>query len=137
MKIEQARLDDLEHLSQIDGEVSVGILERKIRDGEIFLIRNELKILAYLRYSFFWDKVPFVNLLVVDSKERRKGLGSKIMHFWEERMERDGFNILMTSSQSDEEGQHFFKKLGYRIAGGFVFPNQADEIILSKNLKER
>lgn len=35
MEIEQASLGDLDHLSQIDSEISVGMLERKIRETEV------------------------------------------------------------------------------------------------------
>ena len=137
MKIEQANLSDLDEVSKIDREVSVDMLERKIRNGEVLLLRNEKKIIAYLRYSFFWDELPFVNLLIVDSKERKKGFGSEIMRFWEERMNQKGYDYLMTSSQSDESGQHFFRKLGYEESGRFDFPDQAEEIIFSKGKKEK
>ncbi|EDY82847.1 hypothetical protein VDG1235_2470 [Verrucomicrobiia bacterium DG1235] len=42
----------------------------------------------------------------------------------------------MLSTQSDEDGQYFFKRLGYRKTGSFEFPGQEDEIILSKTLKQ-
>jgi len=121
---------------RFDQELPVEMLERKIRDSEIFLLREDEKILAYLRYSLFWDKVPYVNLLIVDPNERKKGFGSAIMRFWEERMHQEGHDYLMTSSQSDEEGQHFFRKLGFEDSGRFDFPQQAEELILSKNRKK-
>jgi hypothetical protein len=51
-------------------------------------------------------------------------------------MREEGFDFLMTSTQSDEDGQHFFRSLGYNQSGRCDFPNQAEEIILSKNQKK-
>jgi hypothetical protein len=31
-----------------------------------------------------------------------------------------GYGMLMTSSQVDEEAQHFYRELGYKDCGGFV-----------------
>ncbi|NLV92595.1 MAG: GNAT family N-acetyltransferase, partial [Firmicutes bacterium] len=42
--------------------------------------------------------------------------------------------IVMTSTQADEEGQHFYRKLGYRDIGGFVLPGEPLELIMIKEL---
>lgn len=35
-------------------------------------------------------------------------------------MKSQGYGILLTSTQVDEEAQHFYRKLGYKDCGGFV-----------------
>ena len=35
-------------------------------------------------------------------------------------MKKVGYGMVMTSTQVDEEAQHFYRKLGYQDAGGFV-----------------
>ena len=37
-----------------------------------------------------------------------------------EDMKSQGYGMLMTSTQIDEEAQHFYRKLGYKDCGGFV-----------------
>ena len=35
-------------------------------------------------------------------------------------MKLQGYGMLLTSTQVDEEAQHFYRKLGYKDCGGFV-----------------
>ena len=35
-------------------------------------------------------------------------------------MKSQDYGMLMTSTQVDEEAQHFYRKLGYKDCGGFV-----------------
>ena len=42
------------------------------------------------------------------------------MAHWERDMKAQGYGMLLTSTQVDEEAQHFYRKLGYRDCGGFV-----------------
>ena len=60
------------------------------------------------------------------------------MSFWEEDMKRAGHGMLMTSTQVDESAQHFYRKLGYRDAGGFIIDipkyKQPMEMIMVKEI---
>ncbi len=73
-----------------------------------------------LRYGLFWDTVPFCNLLYIESGCRGKGYGSRLMSHWEKDMKAHGHGLLLTSSQSDETAQHFYRKLGYKDCGGLI-----------------
>lgn len=42
------------------------------------------------------------------------------MEYWEQDMKRQGYGMLLTSTQVDETAQHFYRKLGYKDCGGFV-----------------
>lgn len=35
-------------------------------------------------------------------------------------MKLQGYGMLLTSTQVDEEAQHFYRKLGYKDCGGFI-----------------
>ena len=49
-------------------------------------------------------------------------------------MMRKKHKIVMTSSQSDEDGQHFYRKLGYIDAGSLVLPEEPLEVFFIKKL---
>ena len=89
-----------------------------------------------LRYSLFWDNTPFCNLLYVAQDHQRKGYGRMLMEHWERDMHTRGYDLVMTSTQADENAQHFYRALGYRDCGGFILPfpghEQPMEIILAK-----
>ena len=132
--ITEAALEDVEVLSELDRHLRKENLPRKIRDKEILVLRKDDKIVGWLRYGYFWDNLPFMNLLFILEPYRFQGLGSRLVAHWEQAMKERGHRIVMTSTQADEEGQHFYRKLGYRDIGGFVLPGEPLELIMIKEL---
>lgn len=49
-------------------------------------------------------------------------------------MKQAGYETVMTSTQSDEYAQHFYRRLGYAAVGGFLPPGEAYELMLAKKL---
>lgn len=91
-----------------------------------------------LRWGYFWDEIPFLNLIWLHECCRRQGTGRAAMALWEERLRAEGFRAAMTSTQADEEAQHFYRKLGYRDTGSLILTlpglEQPTELILIKDL---
>ena len=77
-------------------------------------------------------------MLVVEEGARKKGCGRLLMARWEADMRAQGHGMLLTSTQADEEAQHFYRKLGYRDCGVLTvdIPGYAQpaELFLSKAL---
>ena len=42
------------------------------------------------------------------------------MEHWKRDMKSQGYGMLLTSTQVEEEAEHFYRKLGYKDCGGFV-----------------
>lgn len=78
------------------------------------------KPIGLLRYNLFWDNTPFCTMVFVDWEYQRKGYGRKLIEYWEHDMKAQGYQMLLTSTQVDEEAQHVYRKLGYKDCGGFV-----------------
>ena len=95
---------------------------------------------AGMRWSLFWDSIPFCDLLYVRDGDRKKGFGRKLMAHWEREMGRAGYGLVMTSTQADEEAQHFYRSLGYKDCGGLILPfpgyEQPLELIMAKTTGE-
>ncbi len=110
--------------------------DRVLRDRTGYVSIAEGRPVGLLRWSLFWNSIPFCDLLIIRDGERRKGHGRALMAFWEADMRRRGYDLVMTSTQSDEEAQHFYRKLGYRDCGSFELPfsghEQSPELILAK-----
>ena len=94
--------------------------EEKVKNKQGYVLLNEGKIVGVLRYNLFWDNTPFCTLLFIGEKHRGNGLGRLLMDRWESDMKSLGYGMLMTSTQVDEDAQHFYRKLGYKDCGGFV-----------------
>lgn len=74
---------DIKWLSESEKkhEISSVMLKRKIADKEIILIKSDNKVIGWLRFGFFWDEIPFMNMLGVDEEYRKKGIGKKLVQF--------------------------------------------------------
>ncbi len=110
----------------------------KVNRRQGYVLLAEGRVAGILRYNLFWDNTPFCTFLFVDEPQRGKGCGRALMEYWERDMKALGFGMLMTSTQADEEAQHFYRKLGYKDAGGFVVDipgfEQPMELILLKGI---
>jgi len=53
-------------------------------------------------------------MLFVDLPKQKKGYGRELMSYWENEMRDQGYGMVMTSTQVDENAQHFYRKLGYK-----------------------
>ncbi len=91
--------------------------ERKVQREECFFIEHEGNALGILRYNLFWDNTPFLNLIYIESDYQKKGFGRQAIEEWESRMCALGYEFVMTSTQVDENAQHFYRKLGYTDCG--------------------
>lgn len=135
MDITFANESDYEYISSRDHHISESLIRAKLKGNEIYILRNEDgSHIGWMRYGYFWDNTPFMNLIWVDEPFRGTGIGKKVVQFWEEQMKQNGFEMVMTSTQADEGAQHFYRKLGYQDAGCLILDTQPLEIFLVKKL---
>jgi ribosomal protein S18 acetylase RimI-like enzyme len=138
MEVCAATPEDLAFWESLDGHIEREELLRKIRDGRCFLIKQHDEPVGVMRYNLFWDSIPFLTMLILREPFRRQGLGRRAMAFWEGEMRSLGHPCVMTSTQSDEAAQHFYRALGYRDAGCLLLDipplRQPMEILLIKAL---
>ena len=136
MEIRYAKADELEMIAEYDEHLSKDELNNAIAMKRIILLFIEGEYEGWLRFNLFWDNIPFMNLLYISEEQRGKGYGRKLVEFWEHEMAEQGYQFVMTSTQSDEEAQFFYRKLGYTDRGALVLPDEPLEIIFYKNLSE-
>jgi ribosomal protein S18 acetylase RimI-like enzyme len=136
MRIGFAGEEDYGYLAKHDRHVRPEMLREKIGRGEVIVLRNGEGRAGWLRYGYFWDELPFVNMLWVEEEYRGKGLGRRLIEFWEDEMRRLGHERVMTSSMSNEAAQHFFRRLGYRDCGALLLPSEPVEIVFIKAMVE-
>jgi len=134
MKIDFAIQNDLAKLSFLDKHISEKELANLISLNRVLVARADDKICGWLRCNLFWDNIPFMNMLYVLDEYRNKQLGAKLVEFWEKEMRTQGYTKLMTSTLSNEDAQHFYRKLGYKDCGGLLLPNEPLEILFIKIL---
>jgi len=135
MKIKVATIiQDFVFLQENDHHIPPKTLRLKIEQGEIIVIKIEGQTAGWLRYGYFWDLIPMMNMLSIEECYQRKGFGTKLIAFWESKMKERGYNQVMTSTLSNEQAQHFYRKLGYKDVGALLLPDEALEILFIKTL---
>lgn len=135
MKIRIAVTEDMEQLGKYDLHIQRTELENSIRLNRVYVAEEEGRFLGWLRYNLFWDNTPFINMLYILEGHRGKGYGSALVARWEQDMRRLNYEMVMTSTSSDEYAQHFYYKLGYTAVGSFRHGDDPLEIILSRKLE--
>lgn len=134
MSVRVAELNDLHFLKKHDKHISESELEHAIKRKHILMAEKNGETVGWLRYNYFWDNTPFLNMLFILGEHRGNGHGTNLVAHWEAQMKRLGFHVVMSSTQANECAQHFYQKLGYNAIGGFLLRGEPYELILSKEI---
>ena len=134
MIIRFAEDNDYLWLKENDQHISDEILKIKITSKEIYIVIENNELIGWLRYNLFWDNIPFMNMIYFLEKYRNKGFGKELVYYWENEMKEKGYNNVLTSTLSNEEAQHFYRKMGYKEIGGFNYLDEPFEIIFHKKI---
>lgn len=103
VEIRYMQMDDKDFWYSLDNHLLEKEFENKVRDKRGYILLENKKPIGLLRYNLFLDNTPFCTILFIDWNYHNKGYG-----------------MLLTSTQVDEDAQHFYRKLGYKDCGGFV-----------------
>jgi len=136
LNIRHAAAADYDWLKEHDQHVSPEILRNKIDAGEVYIVQENNRIIGWLPYNLFWDNIPFMNMLYILEEYRNQGIGKRLVTFWETKMKEQGYRDVLTSTLSNENGQHFYRKLGYIEIGGLKYLDDPYELIFYKRIKD-
>lgn len=138
VEIRYVCLEDREFWYSLDMHLLEQEFHNKVKDKRGYILLKDNKPVGLLRYNLFWDNTPFCNLIYIKNDYQRKGLGKMLIEYWENDMKSKGYDMLLTSTQVDENAQHFYRKLGYKDCGGMVLDipghEQPMELFLVKAL---
>ena len=138
MEIILAASRQLQAVRRYDSHIPPIRLSDCIRDNQVYALQDGGNVIGVLRYSLFWQTIPFLDLLYIDEDYRGKGYGRQMMDYWEAQMADLGYPYIMLSTQADETAKYFYEKLGYRRIGAFLPPEQqADELLYLKELVQK
>lgn len=136
-----ATLDDEKWLIENDSNqtISSDLVKQKVSRQEYIVASFKEKILGYLRFSYFWSFIPFIDIISVEEAYQRKGIGQALLTFLEAYAKEKNQYFILSSSQSDEpEPQAWHRYMGFKDAGVLdnLIPLQnVSEIIFLKELE--
>ena len=120
LKISYATMQDKEYVLSIGNAMPESEFDLKVRDRRCYMLREGEKTIGIMRFNLIFDFIPFLSLMWLEEPYRGKGYGTKAMAHWEDEMRGLGHKMIMISTQVDEDGQHFYRKLGYKDMGAIV-----------------
>lgn len=120
IEVRYVEISDKEFWYQLDCHLPEKEFENKVKEKRGYVLLENGVLVGLLRYNLFWDSIPFCTMLFIDKKVQGLGYGTMLMKYWEEDMKKQGYGILLVSTQVDETAQHFYRKLGYKDCGGLI-----------------
>lgn len=132
--IRYGQREDLELLGRYDTHISEEELRNAVVQKRVLVMYVGQRFVGWLRYHLFWDQIPFLSMVYFLEGERRKGYGRRLVEFWEGEMRGRKHDMVLTSTLSNEEAQHFYRNMGYVDCGSLLLPGEPLEIILQKEL---
>lgn len=127
---------DFDVLKKHDKHISEHELRNSIHAKRILVMYQNDSFIGWLRFGLFWDNIPFMNMLYILDGYRKNGNGTELVSFWEKEMAKNGCGRVLTSTQSNERAQFFYRKIGYTECGALLLPNEPLEMFFIKDLTQ-
>ena len=138
LEVRYVEKEDKDFWYSLDKHLPESEFEKKVRDKQAYVLLEYGNAVGLLRFNLFWDNTPFCTMLFVDWSKQKKGYGRELMKYWESDMKSQGYGMVLTYTQVDEDAQHFYRKLGYKDCGGFTVDipgyEQPMEMFMSKGI---
>lgn len=125
---------DSDFLLEHDRHITPTVWARVIDEGRALVLEEEQELRGWLRWSLFWDEIPFLNMLFLLEGHRGRALGSKLLDEWESSMSAAGHTQVLTSTAADERAQRLYRRRDYLDSGVLLLPGEVAELLLAKSL---
>lgn len=133
-----AEQQDTDWLNVHDPAVDHMWVERCIKLREYLIAERDQKLVGFLRWSRFWGKVPYMDMIYVEPSERLIGVGKLLLKHFQDLASDSGAQIVMTSCEANEkEALNWHLSNNFETVGATAIPNfQASyEVFLTKRLR--
>ena len=139
-EIRQANASDLESILDInksfftDYSHDESFFREGLAAGRVLIVDSGDKAAGYLIYQVLWGNTPFLALVRVLPESRGKGIGKKMLSICEEKLKKEGYEAIISSSEKvNKEGNEFHVKMGFEPVGTVQMIYGA-EVFYRKNL---
>lgn len=137
--LRKATLDDMSFVNEFVPKMGANKFKSLLTGDYIFIIENEsANKIGILAYFELWEKLPFIEHIIITPKYRNKGYGTKALLEFEKLIKNEGYKMILLSTQIDQKAQFLYRKLGYIDCGGLIFEStpfdQPLEVFMKKYL---
>lgn len=124
LRVELARESDVASILEINKSFFTEYShdESFFREGvaaaRVFIARSDDVSAGYLIYQVWWGNTPFLALLRVLPEFRGKGIGRTLLTLCEEKLKKEGYAALISSSENiNLDGNAFHRTMGFEPIG--------------------
>lgn len=136
-EIRFAKYEDKDEVQGIDylvmGNLRFKMIEEYIINKKCIIYLLKRKILGFLLFNMDFFQNNFIELLIVSDEARRKGIGSKMLLFYEKTL--NPGKIFTSTNQSNEIMQRVLEKNGYKYSGIIYNLDEDDPEVIFCKLK--
>jgi L-amino acid N-acyltransferase YncA len=121
--VRAGRSDDVAALDAIDeqfeGHTHTEALTAAITASRVAVAEDDTgAIVGYVRWEYFWDRMPYCYTARVLPEHQRRGLGRRLYEAVEGDLRRRGHAFWLSSTEeTNERSQRFHESLGFRPIG--------------------
>lgn len=123
MIVKYAEKKDKDFVMSIDMHATDTSYENRVFTKSGYVMWENDKPVGLMVHCILWDNLPFMNFIFVEEAYRNRDFASEALKFWEEDMKKQGYKMVLISTQVDESAQYLYRKLGYVDCGGLLFDN--------------
>lgn len=85
-----AKQGDISEILTFDKHISEKMLTKSIADRQALVFKSADIVMGTARWNYFWDSIPFLNMLYVPDGYTHHGVGTELLGFWESEMQKQG-----------------------------------------------
>jgi ribosomal protein S18 acetylase RimI-like enzyme len=109
-------------------------LRAQIRDGRLRIVETSDGPVGFIKFYILWEVLPFIEVIIIRTDCRGRGIGRAAIRRWEEEMSARSFQRAITSTQSDETAQYFWRRIGYQDCGSLSLPGRPVELFMYRDI---
>jgi len=134
MKVRFAGENDFELVQKINDSVVFPEYKKWIDNKQVYLIFENEEFAGWLQYSFFLERIPFINEFCLFEEFRGIGTGTLSLLIWERQMmERMYDKFMVALSPDDKTAIDFFEQKGYKKIGDISIPDDEQKVFYFKH----
>ena len=137
MKITYAKKEELNTLHNIDIFISENQLLQAIKQKRIYIIKDNNKIIGFLRYTFHLDQTPLLCYVSVNPEYRKQGIATKLISRFKQDMIKQQYDTILLSVPRKSEAIDFFKHFNFKQIGYTNITYETEELIFESILINR
>lgn len=129
MKIRYANPKDFSAVKKLDRELNTQQIRQKIQMKEIILAIQAGEPVGYLKFEWFWGKIPYLTWVFTQPELRGQGIANKMLEILKSKLAANS-QIMSSYQDNAPQAKQWHNRTGFKKCGkiSLINKDQSDEI---------